>query len=179
MRQLSILLKNGPGLIHIVLARENIPVSLPASGEKTDSSLFQPPKTGGARRDRTADLLRARQALSQLSYGPARMSAPLVGLGRLELPTSPLSGVRSNQTELQTRVTPRGKDSNISRHNSKPGFHADPDKSPQPGCTIKDPWRSFSVAPNRPRVKGVVSNAQKKTVCSYRVVQIEGNCVGT
>ena len=25
---------------------------------------------GGARRDRTADLLRARQALSQLSYGP-------------------------------------------------------------------------------------------------------------
>jgi hypothetical protein len=30
-----------------------------------DSFLF-----GGARRDRTADLLRARQALSQLSYGP-------------------------------------------------------------------------------------------------------------
>ena len=27
-------------------------------------------KYGGARRDRTADLLRARQALSQLSYGP-------------------------------------------------------------------------------------------------------------
>jgi hypothetical protein len=27
-------------------------------------------KIGGARRDRTADLLRARQALSQLSYGP-------------------------------------------------------------------------------------------------------------
>ena len=27
---------------------------------------------GGARRDRTADLLRARQALSQLSYGPVR-----------------------------------------------------------------------------------------------------------
>jgi|GEM_PF-2168352 hypothetical protein len=25
---------------------------------------------GGARRDRTVDLLRARQALSQLSYGP-------------------------------------------------------------------------------------------------------------
>ena len=28
------------------------------------------PDPGGARRDRTADLLRARQALSQLSYGP-------------------------------------------------------------------------------------------------------------
>ena len=27
---------------------------------------------GGARRDRTADLLRARQALSQLSYGPKK-----------------------------------------------------------------------------------------------------------
>ena len=27
-------------------------------------------RDGGARRDRTADLLRARQALSQLSYGP-------------------------------------------------------------------------------------------------------------
>ena len=103
---------------------------------------------GGARRDRTADLLRARQALSQLSYGPmwftfhaksgawnrsetqskvrlnSRIEVPefcrlvdrrsaaylqyascgdrlsceiLVGLGRFELPTSPLSGVRSNQ----------------------------------------------------------------------------------
>ena len=29
---------------------------------------------GGARRDRTADLLRARQALSQLSYGPNNQS---------------------------------------------------------------------------------------------------------
>ena len=44
-------------------------------------------------RDRTADLLDANQALSQLSYSPNNM----VGLGRLELPTSPLSGVRSNQ----------------------------------------------------------------------------------
>ena len=29
-------------------------------------------KSGGARRDRTADLLHAMQALSQLSYGPKR-----------------------------------------------------------------------------------------------------------
>ena len=28
---------------------------------------------------------------------------PMVGLGRLELPTSRLSGVRSNQAELQAR----------------------------------------------------------------------------
>jgi hypothetical protein len=29
-------------------------------------------ESGGARRDRTADLLHAMQALSQLSYGPVR-----------------------------------------------------------------------------------------------------------
>jgi hypothetical protein len=66
---------------------------------------------GGAEEDRTPDLLRARQALSQLSYGPgdtfARPSSKspcersnrccLVGLGGFEPPTSPLSGVRSNQ----------------------------------------------------------------------------------
>ena len=46
---------------------------------------------GGAKEDRTPDLLRAKQALSQLSYGP------MVGLRRFELLTSPLSGVRSNQ----------------------------------------------------------------------------------
>ena len=44
-------------------------------------------------RDRTADLLNANQALSHLSYSPVIV----VGLGRFELPTSPLSGVRSNQ----------------------------------------------------------------------------------
>ena len=84
-------------------------------------------KAGGARRDRTDDLLLAKQALSQLSYGPlfsgklesetpafagatawqpshsmaCRAEAPqerrLVGLGRLELPTSRLSSARSNQ----------------------------------------------------------------------------------
>src|SRR5580704_4950222 len=37
-------------------------------------------KRGGARRDRTADLLHAMQALSQLSYGPVRNPARL---GRL------------------------------------------------------------------------------------------------
>ncbi len=74
---------------------------------------------GGAREDRTPDLLRARQALSQLSYGPKETSHQfsagsrqfkklkaancilmtffLVGLGGFEPPTSPLSGVRSNQ----------------------------------------------------------------------------------
>jgi hypothetical protein len=71
---------------------------------------------GGGERNRTDDLLLAKQALSQLSYTPLNQSyltqvaargprlsirKKLVGLGRLELPTSRLSGVRSNQTELQ------------------------------------------------------------------------------
>jgi hypothetical protein len=49
---------------------------------------------GGADRDRTGDPLLAKQVLSQLSYSPI---TGVVGLGRFELPTSPLSGVRSNQ----------------------------------------------------------------------------------
>src|SRR5882672_7278691 len=72
-------------------------------------------KRGGARRDRTDDLMLAKHALSQLSYGPVpedecftldmrrisfkeiSRSIKVVGLGRLELPTSRLSSARSNQ----------------------------------------------------------------------------------
>ena len=56
-------------------------------------------RPGGASRDRTGDPLLAKQVLSQLSYGPLVqiVSPGMVGLGRVELPTSPLSGVRSNQ----------------------------------------------------------------------------------
>ena len=58
-------------------------------------------ESGGAKRDRTADLLRARQALSQLSYGPVFFcTKQLVGLGRFELPTSPLSGEARLGTDL-------------------------------------------------------------------------------
>src|SRR3954451_8053313 len=58
--------------------------------------------SGGARRDRTDDLMLAKHALSQLSYGPVpeddtSRSIKVVGLGRLELPTSRLSSARSNQ----------------------------------------------------------------------------------
>ncbi len=56
-------------------------------------SMYPGYRGGGAGRDRTDDLLLAKQALSHLSYGPVRV----VGLGRLELPTSRLSGVRSNR----------------------------------------------------------------------------------
>ena|SRR5208283_293086 len=73
--------------------------------------------SGGADRDRTGGLLVANQALSQLSYSPnpvvrlwpsvvrkkpttndARPTTDkMVGLGRVELPTSSLSGMRSSQ----------------------------------------------------------------------------------
>ena len=68
--------------------------------------------SGGARRDRTDDLMLAKHALYQLSYGPnlkparlgachrpvrPRITQSVVGPGRLELPTSRLSGVCSNQ----------------------------------------------------------------------------------
>ena len=59
---------------------------------------------GGANRDRTDDLKLAKLALSQLSYGPVALDdrvdeivEEVVGLGRLELPTSRLSSARSNQ----------------------------------------------------------------------------------
>ena len=85
---------------------------------------------GGAEEDRTPDLLRARQALSQLSYGPVSADpdnpidlresltegvkfptngnrpVDLVGLGGVEPPTSPLSGVRSNQLSYRPKPEP-------------------------------------------------------------------------
>jgi hypothetical protein len=99
-------------------------VRLTASDRATDAKIDVCGRTdeipaGGARRDRTDDLLLAKQALSQLSYGPSRGSVirnqwsgpkrkrfrllisdycrlKMVGLDRLERSTSPLSGVRSN-----------------------------------------------------------------------------------
>ena len=73
------------------------------------------PGDGGVRRDRTDDLMLAKHALYQLSYDPLSRGRPgagklssiclsargvtrsVVGPGRLELPTSRLSGVCSNQ----------------------------------------------------------------------------------
>jgi hypothetical protein len=91
-------------------------------------------RSGGARRDRTDDLLLAKQALSQLSYGPVstcdrygrhlpgvdlrgELEAPatngLVGLERFELSTSRLSSARSNQ--LSYRPGKRGRCPNEER----------------------------------------------------------------
>ncbi len=73
------------------------------------------PSYGGGERNRTVDLMLAKHALSQLSYTPetggqgSDHTEPrhlnVVGLGRLELPTSRLSGVRSNRPELQAPET--------------------------------------------------------------------------
>ena len=66
-------------------------------------------QVGGDEENRTPDPLLARQVLSQLSYTPtyvffldfrpflSSLKKKLVGLTRLELVTSRLSGVRSNQ----------------------------------------------------------------------------------
>ena len=73
-----------------------------------------PPPLGGGDRDRTDDLLLAKQALSQLSYAPDPLPRhDMVGPGRLELPTSRLSGVRSNHLSYEPglpenpRINPR------------------------------------------------------------------------
>jgi hypothetical protein len=88
-----------------------------ASDDATGERCVLPdePPAGGARRDRTDDLLLAKQALSQLSYGPAARNAcnpvrvgrelrEMVGLGRFELPTSRLSSARSNQLSYKPKT---------------------------------------------------------------------------
>ena len=125
---------------------------------------------GGARRDRTDDLMLAKHALSQLSYGPKphaacvfglasvaggrirglgfrakvrggrsalrpfgpkandqrrRLRFKMVGLGRLELPTSRLSSARSNQLSYKPK--------------DFPGFNRDPERPrPNPGLIRKE-----------------------------------------
>ncbi len=86
--------------------------------KKKDISVF-----GGDNRDRTGNLRLARAALSQLSYIPTGHHIPyplkkrwnirpyfrilrlyyMVGLSRLELPTSRLSGARSNHLSYKPR----------------------------------------------------------------------------
>ena len=71
--------------------------SAAASAAYPSTGISDHPNLGGGERDRTDDLKLAKLALSQLSYAPDRSaSRRLVGLARLELATSRLSGVRSN-----------------------------------------------------------------------------------
>ena len=94
-------------------------------------------RNGGARRSRTDDILLAKQALYQLSYGPKPWGElkgassirtageeDVVGLGRLELPTLRLSGVRSNHLSYRPmtamrRNTPLGSRSTLTLNGSR------------------------------------------------------------
>ena len=94
-----------PGNLSLAIALKSKRLPAFPSGRRGD---------GGARRDRTDDLMLAKHALYQLSYGPFKgpffsaleravdlsargVTRSVVGPGRLELPTSRLSGVCSNQ----------------------------------------------------------------------------------
>ena len=62
----------------------------------------------------------AKHALSQLSYVPkghaSRQNVPsMVGLGRLERPTSPLSGVRSNHLSYRPSTIELSRDQTASK----------------------------------------------------------------
>ena len=78
----------------------DLPPTAEAGTESRYSAIAREEIDGGARRDRTDDLMLAKHALSQLSYGPfveiTRSSEGLVGPERVERSTSRLSGVRSN-----------------------------------------------------------------------------------
>lgn len=65
--------------------------TLPSSPQPSTLRSHHPVRVGGDEGIRTPDLLRAREALSQLSY------VPPVGLSGLEPETSVLSGLRSHQ----------------------------------------------------------------------------------
>ena len=90
------------------------------AGLPTEAALAA--KVGGARRDRTDDLLLAKQALSQLSYGPGYEGRALrmVGLGRLELPTSRLSSARSNQLSYKPNDRPRSSPNGMRAARARP-----------------------------------------------------------
>ena len=100
---------------------------------------------GGARRDRTDDIVLAKHALSQLSYGPLleKTTCPpppkpsgltadrpgawrMVGLGRLELPTSRLSSARSNQLSYK----PKAKSSTNTAQSRRDCRERDPRRDP-------------------------------------------------
>ena len=96
---------------------------------------------GGDNRDRTGNLRLAKPALSQLSYipiviadtafwphclfpflfsnliaGHGNLFFSVVGLGRIELPTSRLSGVRSNHLSYRPLATKKASNSKLVRH---------------------------------------------------------------
>src|ERR1700753_3825595 len=128
--------------------------------------------SGGARRDRTDDLMLAKHALSQLSYGPVPEdecltsiietslfrekphSIKVVGLGRLELPTSRLSSARSNQLSYK----PLTREARSLARNQLTPMHR----------TSASPWRVF-VREERE------TKTAKPRQCSSTILTIAGH----
>ena len=75
-------------------------------------SWLQPAKAGGARRDRTDDLMLAKHALSQLSYGPVTrrrmLHLEVVHNEVLSCPSSPRGLRRARSALLLSVAAPRG-----------------------------------------------------------------------
>ena len=110
----------------------------PAKGGAERKPIRRP---GGADRDRTDDLRLAKPALSQLSYSPPFESSPvrspgpheppsMVGLGRFELPTSRLSGGRSNRLSYRPRSESPRPSARAPRPNRDPPRDPLPDPLP-------------------------------------------------
>ena len=91
---IRLLLRKTPAMKKPEERRFTSSASLLTSGQSLFVLPPAPPALGGANRDRTGDLLLAKQALSQLSYGPGES---LVGLDGFEPSTPALSRRCSNQ----------------------------------------------------------------------------------
>ena len=118
----------------------------------------RPNPNGGARRDRTDDLMLAKHALSQLSYGPGDGKGwawQMVGLGRLELPTSRLSSARSNQLSYKPGTArPRTRPASRPRRTPParmPHGHATPDQDAAGLSEKKEKRRRRSPANGSPK----------------------------
>jgi hypothetical protein len=74
-----------------------------------EPKLAQPAKAGGARRDRTDDLMLAKHALSQLSYGPEpEDECSLARRARVSQPASPV-GLRQPSLAARAKAGGPGK----------------------------------------------------------------------
>ena len=118
--------------------------------------------SGGARRDRTDDLMLAKHALSQLSYGPVPEDEcaqdQVVGLGRLELPTSRLSSARSNQLSYK----PQRVSSTTDRQGAGQQLATQPGgKRPMPSHKRKAPGACSSAKKEKRRRRNPANGAQQ------------------
>ncbi len=72
-------------------------------GSLLNTYCVQTRKIGGAEEDRTPDLLRARQALSQLSYGPGGVIRK-TNYHAVIFENCPLAALRTHQTEAARQL---------------------------------------------------------------------------